>query len=215
MTVRVEIEAVRALYEAGDAAHDFDHVLRVTMLATRIATAEGADVDIVRAAALLHDVLAGASRTEHHFAAADFARSWLLEQGASQDFADAAAHCIRGHRFRAPSAEPLTLEAQVVYDADKLDSMGAIGVLRAAAFAGAHGARLWTVPLSEAGVGESLPAGPNYTPVHEYAFKLSRLYATLHTSTARSLGARRHSVMLAFFAALDEEMKETFGIQEE
>ncbi len=52
----IDIDTARALYEAGGGGHDFDHVLRVTALAERIAQAEGADLAIVRTAALLHDV---------------------------------------------------------------------------------------------------------------------------------------------------------------
>jgi uncharacterized protein len=71
-------EEARALYAVGDAAHDFDHVWRVTTLAMRIAQREGADVTVVRLAALLHDVPgpeaeatnAHSRRRAHHLAAA-------------------------------------------------------------------------------------------------------------------------------------------------
>ncbi|MCB0188957.1 MAG: HD domain-containing protein, partial [Caldilineaceae bacterium] len=73
----------RQLYVAGDAAHDFDHVWRVTQLARQLAEVEGADAVVVRLAALLHDVPVTASpaaaatengRRAHHLAAAAFAR---------------------------------------------------------------------------------------------------------------------------------------------
>ena len=51
----VTIEEARGLYADADSVHDFDHILRVLTLAERIAQAEGADVSIVRTAALLHD----------------------------------------------------------------------------------------------------------------------------------------------------------------
>ena len=55
------------------------------------------------------------------------------------------AHAIEAHRFRAGPA-PATLEAQAVFDADKLDITGAIGVARAFAYAGEHGSALWNTP---------------------------------------------------------------------
>lgn len=208
----IDVDEARALYAAGDAAHDFDHVLRVTTMAVFLARCEGADIATVRTAALLHDAPTGASRGDHHIDAAEFAHRLLVERGADPDFAQAVAHCIRSHRFRDSSTQPQTLEARVLYDADKLDSMGAIGVARAFAWAGAHASRLWTVPvsaieMSDAADGnEPLPSGRDYTPAHEYVFKLRRLLSTLYTPAARRLGEARHRTMVSFFAALDEEM---------
>ncbi|MFZ1771928.1 MAG: HD domain-containing protein [Caldilinea sp.] len=205
------LEDARTLYFAADAAHDFDHVARVTRLAELIAAAEGADLTVVRLAALLHDLPAPAAhsedhRTAHHWRAAQSARDLLLDLGAGTELVAQVVHCIEAHRFRDQSVQPQTLEARCLYDADKLDSIGAIGAARAFAYAGAHGSRLWVKPVAEIDGGAPEPAAPDYTPVHEYVFKLQRLLATLHTPTARALGAERHATMAAFFAQLDAEM---------
>jgi uncharacterized protein len=200
-------DQIRQLYVDGDAAHDFDHVLRVTRLAARIAQAEGADVAVARAAALLHDVpVATGTRKAHHLAAADFARRYLGEQGVDPARIDNVVHAIQAHRFRDPSIQPQTLEAQCLYDADKLDSIGAIGVGRAFAFAGARNSRLWHQPWTDAPPDHAKPTGADYTPVHEYVYKLRRLFATLHTETARRIGQERHAFMVHFFEQLDAEM---------
>ena len=208
-TYLTESEAA-AFYAAGDTAHDFDHVLRVAHLAGQIAAAEGADAAVVRLAALLHDVPvhadAVAGRRDHHLAAADFARTLLLARGLAPERTANVVHCIEAHRFRDRSRTPQTLEARCLYDADKLDSMGAIGVARAFAFAGAHAARLWREPWTAVPGDAAMPAGADYTPVHEFAYKLQRLLATLHTPTARAIGAERHRVLVAFFDQLDAEM---------
>lgn len=200
-------EEARRLYAVGDAAHDFDHVLRVTRLAIHIAQAEGADVAVVRLAALLHDVpTPNADRDDHHRAAAEFARRWLSTRGLGTEAVAAVVHAIEAHRFRDQSVRPATLEAQCLYDADKLDSIGAIGVARAFAYAGAHGNRLWTEAWSATPSADAKPTGADYTPVHEYVYKLRHLLATLHTETARRLGVDRHAFMQAFFDRLDAEM---------
>jgi uncharacterized protein len=207
-------DEARALYAAGDAAHDFDHVLRVATLAVRLAEAEGADVDIVRLAAYLHDVPVdaletsgrGMQRSAHHLAAADFARELLTRRQVGNQTIDAVVHCIEAHRFRDQSITPHTLEAQCLYDADKLDSMGAIGIARCFAFGGAHDSRLWTQPWPEAPADDDQPDGADYTPVHEYVYKLRRLLASLHTPSARRIGAERHEFMQLFFDQLDAEM---------
>ncbi|MEX1020200.1 MAG: HD domain-containing protein [Litorilinea sp.] len=235
----LSLEAARRLYAQGDTAHDFDHVLRVARMAVKIAYAEGADVPVVRLAALLHDVPAGAhapdaasgaearadsggssdadifavraaERLDHHHAAAAFARHWLSVRGLGTAARDNVVHCIEAHRFRDTSIQPATLEAKCLYDADKLDSIGAIGVVRAFAYAGANGARMCTEPwtaMPDATLGpEHMPQGELYTPVHEYVYKLKRILPTLHTETARRIAAGRHAFMAAFFDQLDAEM---------
>lgn len=202
-----EAEA-RQLYADGDSAHDFDHVLRVTHLATYIASREGGDVTVVRLAALLHDVsISGAGRRAHHLAAADFAGELLHSRGLGTKRTASVVHCIEAHRFRNRTVQPATLEAQCLYDADKLDSIGAIGVARVFAYAGAHNSRLWTESWRAVPPIEQKPAGAEYTPVHEYVYKLQRILATLHTATARTLGERRHTFMATFFDQLDAEMR--------
>ncbi len=202
-------EEAAALYVAGDAAHDFDHVRRVTRLAVQLAQAEAADVTVVRLAALLHDVPVDAVRAAHHRAAAAFARDLLTARGLAPDRVEAVVHAIEAHRFRDKSVRPQTLEAQCLYDADKLDAIGAVGVARVFAFAGSHDNRLWTTPWRTIAADDGpRPTGPDYTPVHEFVFKLRRLLATLHTPTARRLGEARQRFMLDFFDRLDAEVEE-------
>ncbi|MEZ4582894.1 MAG: hypothetical protein R3A10_14865 [Caldilineaceae bacterium] len=112
----------------------------------------------------------------------------------------------RGPSFSDQSIRPATLEAKCLYDADKLDSMGAIGVARAFAFAGARDNRLWIQPHTQVPPHPDRPRGADYTPVHEYVYKLARLLDTLHTPTARAIGVARHAFMLDFFTQLDREM---------
>ncbi len=203
------------LYAIGDAAHDFDHVWRVTRLACRLAVAEGADAEVVQIAALLHDVPVEQlsvspqqRRQAHHLAAATFARDLLTKRQMPTTQVDNVVHCIAAHRFRDQSVQPATLEAKCLYDADKLDSIGAIGVARVFAYAGSHGNRLWTTPESCVPPIAAKPTGAAYTPVHEFVYKLQRLLATLHTATARQIGAERHAFMAAFFEHLDGEMRQ-------
>jgi len=139
----ITIAEAQRYYKGADAVHDFDHVLRVLSLARRIGQAEGADPEIVHAAALLHDIgreRAEATGRDHAEFAAERARDILA--GAPPEKVEAVAHAVATHRFRT-GPEPTTLEAQVLFDADKLDAIGAVGVARAFAYGGAHGQQLW------------------------------------------------------------------------
>ncbi|MDW8317688.1 MAG: HD domain-containing protein [Anaerolineae bacterium] len=196
----ITVEQAQALYCGADAAHAFDHVLRVLRLAERIAQAEGADLEIVRAAALLHDI--ARNEPDHHLRGAEEARRLL--QGHPAERVEAVCHAIAAHRFRR-GPPPATLEAQCLFDADKLDALGAIGVARAVAYAAAHGHRLWSQPLDEINPAAA-PEGADYSPSHEFVFKLSRLQGLLFTETARRIATDRHRAMEAFFRRLDDEV---------
>ena len=204
----ITVDFARSLYENGGGGHDFDHVLRVTALAERIAAAEGADVRVVRTAALLHDIGENEGRQDHHLRGAAKAR--VILQGEPAAFVEAVAHAIEAHRFRADPA-PVTLEAQILSDADKLDAIGAIGIGRAYAYAGAHGTALWKLPWQAiaSGKGDAMRSpdalGEDYTPVHEFVYKLDRIPDRLYTATARAIAAERQRFMRAFFDRLDEE----------
>lgn len=208
----ITIEQARLFYLGNDAAHDFDHVLRVLHLAERIATQEGADLEIVRTAALLHDIgRAEQERTGrcHALVGAQMARQILANYPA--DRVEAVAQAIAQHRYRAKNP-PSSLEAQVLYDADKLDAMGAIGVARAYAFAGAQGQRLWAevdtaYALRAPEEGKEDHLSGEHTPVHEYLFKLSRLKDFMLTQTGRLIAQERHAYMEAFFKRLALEIK--------
>jgi uncharacterized protein len=208
----ITIEEAQSYYSGKDAAHDFEHVLRVLKLAKRIGEAEGADTEILRAAVLLHDVARVAEDDGgpcHATAGAQRAREILARH--PEDKVEAVAHAIATHRFRG-SAVPQTVEARILYDADKLDAIGAIGVARAYAIAGRHAQRLWTtVPLAHAerSIEEARGdmANAEHTPMHEFIFKLSRLRDSLFTASARTVAMGRHDYMAQFFERLELEVR--------
>jgi len=206
--VRLTIEKARTLYSEADSVHDFDHILRVLRLAEHIGRAESADLSIVRAAALLHDwgrAGAQAQGADHSKVAASLARDYLVEE--DEDWTQAVTHAIAAHRFRtAPT--PRTLEAKVLFDADKLDAIGAIGVARAFAYGGAHGQRLWasqdSVDLERWQMEGDDPG--EHTPVHEFVVKLSRIKERLFTETGRVIAEDRHRYMAQFYKRLEAEV---------
>ncbi len=206
----ITIDFARTLYDDSDPIHDFDHVLRVLALARRIGQAEGADLAIVETAVLLHDIHRldedqgqhSGEYADHALLAAEGARRILAQTDPPADpaFIEAVAHAIAAHRFR-NAIEPATIEAKVVFDADKLDAIGAIGVARAYAYGGLHGQKLWgEVPAEYSG------AGPDHTPHHEYVYKLSRIPERLYTATGRAIARERDATMRAFFAQLAREI---------
>lgn len=207
----ITIDFARSLYPAeADSAHDFDHVLRVVKMAEKLAMIEGADVDVVRTAALLHDIGLDQGRAGHETSAAQRARDILREQGCSDQFCEAVAHAIEAHRFRY-GPTPQTLEAKVLFDADKLDSIGAIGVARAYAFGGHRGQKLWAaVPPDYTDPMNGHEADPRqHTAVHEFHVKLAKIKDRMQTATGRVIAEERHAFMVKFYEQLDREVKGT------
>jgi uncharacterized protein len=203
----ISIEFARSLYPTdADSAHDFDHVLRVVHLADRIAQAEGANAEVVHAAALLHDIGLDEGRVGHETSAAIRAREILSTQGYDETFCHAVAHAIESHRFRA-GPTPQTLEAQALFDADKLDAIGAIGIARAFAFGEHRGQKLWGEVAPDY-VDRPEGADPReHTAVHEFHVKLSKIKDRMCTPTGKRLAQERHTFMVAYFEQLDREVR--------
>ncbi|HSJ56114.1 MAG TPA: HD domain-containing protein [Anaerolineae bacterium] len=198
----ITVEQAREQYAGAEAVHDFDHVLRVLALAERLARAEGADLEIVRTAALLHDAARGKSGHDHAEAGAEIARHLLIDQPAGK--VEAVAHAIAAHRFRG-GPEPATVEARVLHDADKLDAIGAVGIGRAFHYGGQHGQRLWAEVAD--GYQETPASRAEHTPAHEYVYKLARIRERLLTESARQLAEERHAFMVRFFQQLEREVR--------
>jgi uncharacterized protein len=205
------IEQAKTWYREADAVHGFEHVLRVYRIAEHLAAKEGADVEIVRAAALLHDSRGSSvgdrdEREGHHETSARFAAEVLAEEGWPQAQIEAVQHCIRAHRFRSPQT-PESIEAQVLFDADKLDAIGAIGAVRAVAYA-VLGSQPPYAPPSETFL-KTLKKEPGepHSAYHEFLFKLSKIKDRLYTPTGKALAEARHQFLADFFDQLWAEVE--------
>ena len=188
-------EDVRALFEHDSSGHDYYHTLRVVSLAKTIAAKEGADMDTVELAALLHDsddrkLFGGNSNNAEKLMTKHGYSSQM--QGTVLDIIDRVSFSKNG------TSQPETIESQVVQDADRLDAMGAIGIARTFAYGGSTG-RAIHFPEAETDLSTSIG--------HFYQ-KLLRLKDLMNTDTAKGLAESRHVFMLSF---LDEFYSEWDG----
>jgi uncharacterized protein len=202
------LNSARAWYPDYDAVHGFDHIKRVYALCERIGPHENADMEILRAAALLHDASGShpgdGKRADHHIRSAAFAGSILAEEGWDVASIEAVKHCILTHRFR-KNDPPTTIEAKVLFDADKLDVIGAIGVVRALAYAFQVKAPAYADPSDHfLQTGETLP-DEAHSAYHEYLYKLRHISSLFFTETGRSIGSERQAFLNAFFDTLKDE----------
>jgi uncharacterized protein len=212
-TVDPRVEACMKL--ASDAgqykpSHDMGHVERVVALAGRIAQAEGADEVLVVCAAYLHDIERGredAGGEDHAVAGARVARELLSGTGGfTPEDIEVIAGAIASHRFRS-GPPPSTAEARCLFDADKLDALGAVGVGRAYMMAGEHGQRLHSSPDPDVATRHVKEIEHSrYSPVEEYAVKLRHLPERMTTREGRRMAEERAAFMAAFFAQLENEV---------
>ncbi|MDA1329491.1 MAG: HD domain-containing protein [Chloroflexi bacterium] len=204
------VDQAAAWYREDDPVHGFDHILRVLDLAERLAIAEGADLEIVRAAVLLHDAKGGdatqGERSQHQQLSAEFAREILAAETWPPERIAAVQHCIRAHRFRGDE-QPNTLEAQIVFDADKLDVIGAFGVARTIAYAVEVGQPVFAEPSDLFMQDSQKVPGEYHSAYHEYLFKLKGVIERLHTESAKTLAKARHDFMVGFFEQLSAEAR--------
>lgn len=195
---------------ACDGAHDAEHVLRVLGVALDIAAhEEGVDMDVLIAACLLHDI----GRREqalnpavcHAAAGAQKAQAFLEKHGFGEEFARRVADCIRTHRFRGKGARPESVEARILFDADKIDVCGAIGVARTLLYQGRTGERLYGLCANGCisdGVGDACASF-----FQEYRYKLEGVAQRLFTSRGRQIALERQPAARAFYEAMLQEVR--------
>ena len=191
-----------------DSAHDSEHVYRVLYNALEIAREEqNVDYDILITACLLHDI----GRIDqirdpslcHAQVGSEKAYRFLLESGTEETFAQQVRHCILTHRFR-KNLPPETLEAKILFDADKLDVAGAIGIARTLVYRGTVMEPLY----------RCLPDGTISDGTHdighsffrEYKYKLEKLYDRFLTKKGAELARQRQAIASAFYESLYNEV---------
>ncbi len=195
-----------------DSAHDKEHVYRVLYTALDLAAyEESVDMDVLLASCLLHDIGRQAQYADptvcHAAYGAETARQYLLEQGFSPAFAEHVSACIRTHRFR-KSAPPASIEAKILFDADKLDATGAMGIARTLQYNGKMDEPLYS--LDENGMVSD--GSEDLTPsfLQEYRFKLQKLYGRFYTARGASLASQRQAAAETFYRQLLQESQAAY-----
>ncbi len=201
-------EEIRFMYERADPAHDFSHITRVYRNAQIIGEREGADMQVLLWAALLHDA---GSESKHSEGAAEsespslkMAEDFLKKKGLPEDVRRKVLYAVEVHRF-SKGILPDTLEARILQDADRLDALGAIGIARVFLTGGALGRALYN-PVDP--FCRSRDPDDRRWNLDHFFRKLLRLESGMHTRTARKLAARRADVLKRYLSDLQEEIGE-------
>jgi uncharacterized protein len=189
-------------------SHNWDHTERVTELALHIAKKEKANIFIVKIAALLHDIGRikedkTKGEIDHAKYGAKIARKILTEYNLKKEIINKVVHCIESHRFRG-KIKPQTIEAKCLFDADKLDSIGAVGIGRSFLFAGEVGARLFN---KNKDIKKTKPYTSEDTAYREYMVKLRYIKSRMLTGEGKRIARSRDAFMKKFFIRFKKEIK--------
>jgi len=194
--------------DAADCAHGPEHIIRVLNNALDIAAhEENVDLDVLIAACLLHDIGRRAQLENpalcHAQVGADMAQTFLSNNGFDDVFAEHVAACIRAHRYR--KENPMnSIEAKILFDADKLDAVGVMGIARTLSYNGVIGRPLYT-RTEDGSISESTDAPSSF--IREYNYKLKNVYDRFQTARAAEIACERRPSAIAFYDSLLHEIR--------
>nr|WP_315447656.1 HD domain-containing protein [uncultured Pseudomonas sp.] len=197
-----------ALEPSDDGAHDLAHLQRVWHNVRTLHAEEGGDLEVLLAAVLLHDCVAveknAPLRSQASRLAAEKAAAVLAEMNWPEEKIATVAHAIEAHSFSA-NITPLTLEAKIVQDADRLDSLGMLGVARTFYVAGRIGSALYDPVDPEA---KQRDYDDKRFCLDHFQTKLLHLADGFQTVAGQRLAQDRHQRLKGFM----EQFKEEIGI---
>lgn len=204
---KIKLEAEK-FFSNSRGSHDWDHTQRVYNICQHIGKKERANLDILKLAALLHDIGRKAqdkSRGKicHAEIGAALAKKLLLKYKFNLETINQVVHCIEHHRFKGGKV-PQSKEAKILFDADKLDAIGATGIGRAFLFAGEIGSKLHNNQNID--IYKTKEYSKEDTAYREFAIKLVKIKNQLFTQEAKKMARERHRFMLKFFYRLNKEL---------
>ncbi len=206
--MRIDFEKLREdiqKYFPGGGPHRFDHTERVYNVAVQIAKDEGADLEIIKLAALLHDV---ARKDEfvglvdcHAEGGAKIARKVLEELNMPEEKIERVVHCIEVHRFK-KQLKPQTKEAEILQDADRLDALGTMVIARVFSMGGERGIPIYDPEIKTK---EKYDSKSNTAINHFYEKILKIKPESFHTKFAKEKAKKRYEFVENFLERFHRE----------
>jgi uncharacterized protein len=189
---------VKEKFENEFSGHDYFHTLRVFNMATRIAKAEGANLEIVQLSSLLHDVDDRKISPETYESQAN-ARDFLISNDVDDETIEIICQIIREISFGSNDVRPQTPEGQCVQDADRLDAIGAIGIARAFAYGGNHNRHMYHPDIKPSlNMTKEEYRKSESTTINHFYEKLFKLTSFMNTETAIKIAKEREAYMKEF-----------------
>ena len=194
-------------FTSANGCHAWDHTERVIATALHIGKIEGANLKILEISAILHDIkkieeMEKKGTICHATEGAKEAMKILAKYDLKKEELDGIYHCIESHRKR-NSIDPTTLEAKILFDADKLDGIGALGIGRMFMFASEVGAKLHDKNVD---VDNTKPYSEDDTAYREFLAKMQFVKDKMLTQEGKKMAQERHDFMVKFFDRINKEV---------
>jgi uncharacterized protein len=195
-----------------DSAHDKEHIYRVLFVALDIARFEpDVDHDVLVAACLLHDIGRSAQYADpsvcHALAGGEMADAFLKKAGWDAGKAGHVRACIETHRYRS-DRPPRSIEAKIVFDADKIDATGTLGIARTILYKGDRVEPLYSFREDGSVSDGDGDGAPSF--FQEYKFKLEKLYGLFYTNRGREIALSRRKSAADFYASMLREVRASY-----
>lgn len=207
--------AKKCLINYTCAAHSIEHVMRVYNMAIKLAKDEDVDLEVVKISALLHDIgyYNKLTNEDHAIKSAQLAELFLKKLGYKKDKIEHIKECIIAHRYRT-KIKPKSLEAKIIFDADKLEIIGAIGIARAFVWIGKHNAYIYKKVDIQKYIKENLNGEINgriqdkskHSPQISWETKDKFVLNCLYTDKAKKIAKKRYRFTQNFYKKLEEEI---------
>jgi uncharacterized protein len=198
---------VKKMLVDSDPAHDFHHVMRVYKNANLIGRHEGADMEILLAAVLLHDLVIypkrSAKRSKSADDSSDMAEEILHNYNYPNHKIGKICYCIRTHSY-SKRLIPSSLEGKILQDADRLDAIGAIGIARTFSVGGEENRAFYNPDDPFCRLNRETD-DKQWTLDH-FQTKLLKLKDSMHTETAKEMAEERTKFMELFIKQLEKEL---------
>lgn len=209
--IQKTIKFVTQLLEKNSDGHDIFHIKRVVNNAQLLAKKEGGNIFLIEMSAWLHDVgdYKLHNGEEKH---AEIIPAFLQSMFIDNQMIEEILTIISSVSFKGGFNEfPLSLEAKIVQDADRLDALGAIGIARAFAYGGSKN-RLLFDPNQKVEIHTDFFSykNSNAPTLNHFYEKLLKLKDLMHTQTAKQMAKERHRFMEGY---LIEFYKEWGGVE--
>ncbi len=193
----------------NDPAHDYSHIMRVYKNAQRIAEKEKADMNLVLASVLLHDIMQYPKSDKRSkmssVRSAALAEKILPKHGFTKKEIKIISDAIRDHSY-SRNKTPKTLVGKILQDADRLDALGAIGIARTFSVGGFEKRPLYND--SDPFCKKRAPDDAAWTVDHFYR-KLLSLEGKMNTKHARKEAQNRTRLMRMFLGSLRKEIADS------
>ncbi|WP_099224377.1 HD domain-containing protein [Listeria costaricensis] len=183
-------------FKSDQTGHAFDHLKRVVALSKKISKEEGGDLFTIQLGAWLHDY-ADAKLTQNQQTAKTKMREWLKKEGLAIEKVEEILRLTEAVSYRNGNnpIKAITLEEQIVQDADRLDAIGAVGVVRTFIYGSSKGKALFDRQETD-------------SVIQHFDDKLFRLKDKMNTVTGKKLAESRHQFMQRFISQLGKELEE-------